>query len=448
MYRFSILFLLSLALLSLAAPLGATAIYVSGDQSGTWAADAVIVTAEVRVPPNMSLTINLGVEVLFSVYCKLIVDNGATLRAVGTAADSIRFDVLPPNTSWHGIRFLAASDSSRLEYCRLTHGSATGSGEDLKGGAIYCSSSSPTIRNSTIIQNSATEGGGVYCELSSPSISSNNIGQNSASSGGGGIYCEFFSPAISGNTISENGGGGISLGGGGLYTNCIVWFNAPSQIVGGGTPVTFSDIQDGWPGLGNITPYPAFMDTLHKDYRLQWGSPCIDSGNPYPIYNDPDGTRADMGAFYYDQRVMVRILLTPHAVPYVISEAGGSMDYTIRAFNRDLREHAATIWCDVTLPDSSVSGPVLGPVTVTLHPEALVEKVRTQHVPAGAPLGVYYYNAYAVVGVDTSKDSFMWGKVGPLAADHWWVEASVWTNTGESLESPLPSEAIRLRPAD
>jgi hypothetical protein len=35
------------------------------------------------------------------------------------------------------------------------------------------------------------------------------------------------------------------LGGGGLYTNCIVWFNAPSQIVGGGTPVTFSDIQDG-----------------------------------------------------------------------------------------------------------------------------------------------------------------------------------------------------------
>jgi hypothetical protein len=37
------------------------------------------------------------------------------------------------------------------------------------------------------------------------------------------------------------------------------------------------------------------------DYHLQWDSPCIDSGDPNLIYNDPDGTRADMGAYYYDQ---------------------------------------------------------------------------------------------------------------------------------------------------
>jgi len=57
MSRKTYLFLL-LALLSLSAPSWASVIYVSGDQTGTWAADTVIVTAEVRVPPGQSLTIS------------------------------------------------------------------------------------------------------------------------------------------------------------------------------------------------------------------------------------------------------------------------------------------------------------------------------------------------------------------------------------------------------
>jgi parallel beta-helix repeat protein len=201
------------------------------------------------VPPGQSLTILPGVEVLFQVYCKLIVDSAATLRAVGTPADSIRFDVLLPNSSWHGIRFLSASDSSRLEYCLLTHGSATGGGEDLNGGAIYCRSSSPTISHNTISGNSAYCGGGICCENSSPIISDNSITGNSSMGSGGGICCvSNSSPTISGNTISENSardGGGImcyessnpdisgntitqnntSWGGGGIYC---YWGSSPS----------------------------------------------------------------------------------------------------------------------------------------------------------------------------------------------------------------------------
>jgi hypothetical protein len=33
------------------------------------------------------------------------------------------------------------------------------------------------------------------------------------------------------------------------------------------------------------------------DYHLAFGSPCIDAGNPAAEYNDPDGSRNDMGAF-------------------------------------------------------------------------------------------------------------------------------------------------------
>jgi len=36
------------------------------------------------------------------------------------------------------------------------------------------------------------------------------------------------------------------------------------------------------------------------DYRLQTGSPCIDAGDPSSAYNDPDGSRNDMGAIAYE----------------------------------------------------------------------------------------------------------------------------------------------------
>ncbi|MFH1863094.1 MAG: T9SS type A sorting domain-containing protein, partial [bacterium] len=180
----------------------------------------------------------------------------------------------------------------------------------------------------------------------------------------------------------------------------------------------------------NINYYPAFVDIAHHDYRLLWGSPCIDSGDPDPQYNDPDGTRADMGAFYYDQSTLVRVLLTPHEIPYLIPVEGGTLDYTIRAFNRDSVAHDVTIWCDIARPDSSIYGPTLGPVTVSVRAGALISRVRTQSVPPSAPLGVYHYNAYAVVGQDTSKDSFMFGKLGTGGLE---LGAGSWSNTGESL---------------
>jgi len=49
-----------------------------------------------------------------------------------------------------------------------------------------------------------------------------------------------------------------------------------------------------------------FMDPLFNspelgDYSLTSESPCIDAGNPLPEYFDPDGTIADIGAYYYFQ---------------------------------------------------------------------------------------------------------------------------------------------------
>jgi|GEM_PF-1335880 len=50
---------------------------------------------------------------------------------------------------------------------------------------------------------------------------------------------------------------------------------------------------------GDIYVDPKFVDADNDDYHLRNNSPCIDTGDPNPIYNDSDGTRADMGAYPY-----------------------------------------------------------------------------------------------------------------------------------------------------
>ncbi len=632
----------------------AETIIVSGDVSGTWSADTVLVEGEIRVPPEMTLVIEPGVEVLFQGHYKFIVDQDAILLAVGTDQDSILFTATVPDTGWHGIRFLGASDSCRMEYCHITYGKATGQNEDQSGGGIYVSYTELTLKNCRIdhcsadlygggicgVDSSSIEmhqcyisncyahsgggvsaynltnlnmlncylignevnqcGGGIEC-LITPGLVTDNVIKDNSSDHGGGIYIVGEpSPVIKGNLISLNsahqGGGGLKINnsdaeitkniilenisdglyiedGGGIFLNeanveldrniiyrnstigsgggifvgwssspyihdciiadnyaiwkggglwsifsshptlkrniiirnramavggglgcrpnsypnsirnlisanyssdgggihseedltyniennticgnitpggaggilshtgepilisCILWANIYYQIGVFGYPipqVIYSDIQDTlWPGHGNIDEDPLFIDPALNDYRLQWGSPCIDTGDPDPQYNDPDGTRADMGAFYYDQSMPIRILLTPHEIPYLLEETGGAMDFTVRVTNIDTAYQTAIAWCDATMPDSTIVGPLFGPVTLNVPPSVTFDGIRTQTIPGRAPFGVYHYNVYAVVGADTSKDSFMFGKLGTTEGGY-----EGWSNYGEPL---------------
>jgi len=51
------------------------------------------------------------------------------------------------------------------------------------------------------------------------------------------------------------------------------------------------------PGANDISADPLFLDSINSDYHLKAESPCIDSGHPDAKYNDPDGSRNDMGAY-------------------------------------------------------------------------------------------------------------------------------------------------------
>jgi parallel beta-helix repeat protein len=173
------------------------------------------------------------------------------------------------------------------------------------GGGIFCggsTSSSPTIKNCKITNNSTdTYGGGILCgTYTSPAITNCVIADNSAGSGGGGVFCT-GDPAIANCTIADNSattnGGGIRsyYGANPTVKNLIIWGNTANtgSQIDGSVAVTYSDVQGGWTGTGNIDSDPKFVSSAVGDYHIQVDSPCIDAGNnadvPAGVTTDLDG---------------------------------------------------------------------------------------------------------------------------------------------------------------
>ncbi|MBC8215310.1 MAG: DUF1565 domain-containing protein [Candidatus Marinimicrobia bacterium] len=241
---------------------------------------------------------------------------------VGESEDNVILDA----DSVAGVMKCIGVTSSTISHLTLTNGSAS------TGGGIYCYSSSPSLENVTISNNSAFYvGGGIYFgSSSSPTLENVTITNNSADDSGGGIYCSSSSPSLANVTISGNS---ADFGGGGIFcsssspslVNCILWNDAPQEVYfyGNYSPnsiiVAYSDIQGGEVGIvtnnngtvywedGNIDLGPLFTDTENGDYTLQENSPCIDTGTAFFVWESDTlvnmteeeyyGTAPDMGAF-------------------------------------------------------------------------------------------------------------------------------------------------------
>ncbi len=194
------------------------------------------------------------------------------------------------------------------------------------GGGVSCMMGFTTLTNCVLKENSAVNGGGISAEyMASVSLDHILIIRNHASGNGGGINIMESDLNIINSTISDNtavtDAGGMLLNNSSLHSatviNSIFWNNLPIEISTGNElpEISYSDIEGGHEGEGNIDTNPLFSNPDEDDYTLQWDdypagdftkSPCIDSGNPSLAF-DPDGTTNDMGAFYFDQTYITAV---------------------------------------------------------------------------------------------------------------------------------------------
>jgi len=178
------------------------------------------------------------------------------------------------------------------------------------------------LTNVTFSANTATyHGGGMYNYYSSATLTNVTFSTNTAESGGG-MYNYYYSSATLTNVTfstntAEQGGGMSNYSSTATLTNAIFWDNSPDQIVGESFVVTYSDIQGGYPGEGNINSAP-LLGPLEDNggftltHALLEGSPAIDAGDisvcPLtdqrlffrPVDGNSDGIEGcDMGAYEY-----------------------------------------------------------------------------------------------------------------------------------------------------
>ncbi|MHC4826178.1 MAG: choice-of-anchor Q domain-containing protein [Planctomycetota bacterium] len=173
------------------------------------------------------------------------------------------------------------------------------SGEFLEvGGGMYNVSASPTVTGCTFSGNAAGFGGGMYnVYSSSPTVIDCTFIGNSADRGGG-MYNHIYNGSsltltgctLSGNSATNGGGVFSAASGFSVFSNCVFWGDSGGEIVDFGSllSVSYSDVQDGWPGTGNIDADPLFVDPDNADLRLSPDSPCIDAGHNWAIAGRTD----------------------------------------------------------------------------------------------------------------------------------------------------------------
>ena len=223
-----------------------------------------------------------------------------------------------------------ANSSSIVINCTFTDNRARSD-----GGGFYNYVGNPYLVNCTFTNNRAERyGGGILNFKGDLSMVNCVISRNSAVAYGGGMFnwddsnSTLTNCLFSGNTVKNFYGGGIfdwhnsgsltmtnctfsgnsAVGGNTLardsyqqqksgnieFANCILWDgvdeirNYDSSTI----TITYSDVQGGWPGLGNIDTDPFFVDPGAHNNHLSSDSPCIDAGDNAvvpPDANDLDG---------------------------------------------------------------------------------------------------------------------------------------------------------------
>ncbi len=166
---------------------------------------------------------------------------------------------------WGGGVVTFAGAVPRIDRC-VFRGNSAG-----KGTAFFAYSNSvPQIHNSLFYENFSVPSG---------------VGQGAAIALESGQLVEITNCTIAFNTTGGQTGGIETLHPGARITNCIVFWNQVAipglfhQVCCDWADVRYSCVAGNAAGVGNTDTPPAFANPSAGDFRLAYGSPCIDRGD-------------------------------------------------------------------------------------------------------------------------------------------------------------------------
>jgi len=220
------------------------------------------------------------------------VPDGVRLSGAGAGRSTVR--------GTGGGSVMRAGDGAEIDGFTIT-----GSGREFWDAGIFIAdNTAPVIRNNRFEGNSMAVG--LYC-FSPPcravAVITNNVMVGNST---GGVRWNEAAPVIVNNTIVDST---VGVGAGSPPTrvkNNVVVRNSWAGIEGAvnATVVTFNNVWRNGSDYGGMTPGPdarsedpAFVDAERGDFHLRPDSRCRDAGDPDPAYNDPDGSRNDLGAY-------------------------------------------------------------------------------------------------------------------------------------------------------
>lgn len=196
-----------------------------------------------------------------------------------------------------------------------------GQGTDDHGGGVFVENADAVIKHNVFFDNRANVGGGVYLRHGEAMVHNNLILSNFATNGGGGVTCTNCKGGFRYNTLIDNDA---------VFGPAGEWFFEPQGDLVGNLILVPETVDHAmrymedlgytfafhhnllwpevpwvdeeqpnlvpWPdGEGLVYEQPSFQDADAGDFRLVDGSPGVDAGPEDET--DPDGSRADLGAF-------------------------------------------------------------------------------------------------------------------------------------------------------
>ncbi len=249
--------------------------------------------------------------------------NGGGLYVENSSPQLIDCQILE-NTALEGGGLYVTYSLMEMTGCTIARNAAV----EGNGGGMSLSLSEPKLRQCQFYENSGAEGGGIYCSESTPLLTRCTIAKNQArviqsdcglilGGNGGAMYFQVSKPAfvncmIQGN-VAELKGSGLAGFADSTVTlihctlvgnqsqkynraaiycesrsrvtvlNSVLWNPGPElareapDLRNSYFKVSYSCVQGGWPGEGNLRDYPLFQDPVSGNYHLAAGSPCIDS---------------------------------------------------------------------------------------------------------------------------------------------------------------------------